>query len=284
MSCVFCQFYWFPNILLHLLSFCFSNDVFKCIKNKMEIDFVSQAICVSQLNIFVEVKDDEVDKTNARIHLGTYGTIKFSENALTASTPRTSFSCSGSLITWKSSYKSPISSKYFDWTLYRALHMWHGSSLSDLISNWFTMILCVSMPQTVNSCTRRSVSYSDRNSAMHTQTNVVCSGLRNCSLTCRMVASISSSFTLNDSALKSWLPNKVPTCDSSGAICCFNRNNRPRPFSTTCGNDRRRRVCPVGAVSNTTIEKFIDLINLLGTRRIKKKKRNLNWKLACVWE
>lgn len=40
-------------------------------------------------------------------------------------------------------------------------------------SNWFTTMLCVSISYAVSSCTRRSVSYSDRNSEMQTQTKVV---------------------------------------------------------------------------------------------------------------
>jgi len=39
---------------------------------------------------------------------------------------------------------------------------------------WFTMILCVSIPKRARSVMSRSVSYSERNSGMHTHTKVVC--------------------------------------------------------------------------------------------------------------
>jgi hypothetical protein len=40
-------------------------------------------------------------------------------------------------------------------------------------SSWFTTMLCVSISYVVSSCTSRSVSYSERNSEMQTQTKVV---------------------------------------------------------------------------------------------------------------
>ena len=39
--------------------------------------------------------------------------------------------------------------------------------------SWLTTILCVSISYAVSSCTSRSVSYNDKNSEMHTHTNVV---------------------------------------------------------------------------------------------------------------
>ena len=45
-------------------------------------------------------------------------------------------------------------------------------------------MLCVSIPHFVNSWISLSVSYSERNSAMQTQTKVVRAGSRNCWLTC----------------------------------------------------------------------------------------------------
>lgn len=47
-----------------------------------------------------------------------------------------------------------------------------------------------------------------------------------------------------------------------GLIFIFKRINFPSPFSTTCGNDSSLKVCPVGAVSNTTTEKFIPFTSL----------------------
>src|SRR5690348_8107895 len=48
----------------------------------------------------------------------------------------------------------------------------------------------------------------------------------------------------------------------SGPRVFFIRRSLPRPFSTTVGIDKRRSVCPVGAVSNTTTSKFIVRISL----------------------
>lgn len=47
-----------------------------------------------------------------------------------------------------------------------------------------------------------------------------------------------------------------------GLIFILRRINFPRPFSTTWGKDNNLSVCPVGAVSNTTTEKFIPFTNL----------------------
>lgn len=52
------------------------------------------------------------------------------------------------------------------------------------------------------------------------------------------------------------------TCEINGPIWFFNLNSLPSPFSTTDGNESNRRVWPVGAVSNTTTEKFIPLTSL----------------------
>jgi hypothetical protein len=66
-------------------------------------------------------------------------------------------------------------SKYFCCTRCLAEHIWQGCSPFVGNSSWFTTMLCVSIPHFVSSCTNLSVSYSDRNSAIHTHTNVVCS-------------------------------------------------------------------------------------------------------------
>lgn len=58
---------------------------------------------------------------------------------------------------------------------------------------------------------------------------------------------------------------KYLTCVIKGLIFIFKRINFPNPFSTTCGNDSSLRVCPVGAVSNTTTEKFIPFTSLKTT-------------------
>lgn len=147
--------------------------------------------------------------------LGTYGLMRYSENELTASAPRTSLSSSGSLVTWKSSYKSAICSKYFSWTLWRAAQRSQGAEV--LSSSWLTMMLCVSIPHRVNSWTRRSVSYSERNSAMQTQTKVVWLGSLNCAFTCLMTESISSILLLNMSELNSASPKSVATWLMNGA-------------------------------------------------------------------
>lgn len=48
---------------------------------------------------------------------------------------------------------------------------------------WLMTMLRLSISNFASSCTNRSVSYSDKNSGMHTQTNVVKSGFLNCLLT-----------------------------------------------------------------------------------------------------
>lgn len=160
--------------------------------------------------------------------------------------------------------------------------MLHGSWLSFLNNSWLTIILCVSIPHLVNSWINLSVSYRDRNSAIQTQTNVVWScwilidnnyikfyckyknltGFLNCSFTCLIIFNISSIFDVRVSALKSLIPKIAPNCEMNGAIFIFNLKSFPNPFSTTWGNERRRKVCPVGAVSKTTTEKFIALTSL----------------------
>ena len=73
------------------------------------------------------------------------------------------------IITW---------SRYLACILCLAAHILQGFWPFFIISNWFTMMLCVSIPHLVSSCTSRSVSYSDRNSAMQTHTKVVWSWKR----------------------------------------------------------------------------------------------------------
>lgn len=57
-------------------------------------------------------------------------------------------------------------------------------------------------------------------------------------------------------------PHIIPTCDIKGPTLFFNLSSFPSPFSATDGNDKSRRVWPVGAVSNTTTSKFIVFTNL----------------------
>lgn len=53
------------------------------------------------------------------------------------------------------------------------------------------------------------------------------------------------------------------TWEIKGPICDLRRNSLLSPFSTTDGNASKRKVCPVGAVSKTTTEKFIPCTNLI---------------------
>ena len=43
-------------------------------------------------------------------------------------------------------------------------------------------------------------------------------------------------------------------CDKNGCILDFNEISFSNDFSITEGNEIKRKVCPVGAVSNTTTE------------------------------
>lgn len=65
-------------------------------------------------------------------------------------------------------------SRYLAWILWRASHILQGLSGSGKTS-WLTMMLWVSILHLASSWISRSVSYRDRNSAMHTQMKVVCS-------------------------------------------------------------------------------------------------------------
>lgn len=65
-------------------------------------------------------------------------------------------------------------SRYLAWILCRASHILQGFSGSGKTS-WLTMMLWVSILHLASSWISRSVSYKDKNSAMHTQMNVVCS-------------------------------------------------------------------------------------------------------------
>lgn len=170
--------------------------------------------------------------------------MRLSEKFNTWSAPRTSWSSSGNFVTWKSSYRSVICtekknintcyshtrtvfftwSKYFACTLHLAAHSLQGFSPGRGNRSWLTIMLCVSMPHLVSSWTNRSVSYSERNSAMHTHTKVVWSGLRNCSFTCFMIWSISSILPEKDSGLKSASPSIDPIC-SGIKITLLNTND-----------------------------------------------------------
>jgi hypothetical protein len=54
----------------------------------------------------------------------------------------------------------------------------------------------------------------------------------------------------------------VLTWETNGPILFFSLRILPRPFSMTEGKDNNLRVCPVGAVSKTTQEKFIPFTSL----------------------
>lgn len=140
-------------------------------------------------------------------------------------------------------------SRYLAWILWRASHILQGFSGSGKTS-WLTMILCVSILHLASSWISLSVSYRDRNSAMHTQMKVVCSyraqertvrggfchgpqppglslparppltGSLNCSLTERMTGRVSSSLEASWSAFMSPRPSMLHICkgDVGGLI------------------------------------------------------------------
>lgn len=86
-------------------------------------------------------------------------------------------------------------SKYFSCTWCLAAHIRQGRSSFAGNSSWFTTMLCVSIPHFVSSCTNLSVSYRDRNSAIQTQTNVVCS------CKAKNILLVSTSLSSNSNAL-----------------------------------------------------------------------------------
>lgn len=90
---------------------------------------------------------------------------------------------------------------------------------------------------------------------MHTHTNVVRSGFLNCALTSEIVSLVSFNFFIMSSE---FAPAPIsefsmgPNLPEISAIL-------PRAFSSTLGKLRKRRVWPVGAVSNTMVSNDVDL-------------------------
>jgi hypothetical protein len=80
-------------------------------------------------------------------------------------------------VMWKSSYISQIWSRYFFCIRDLALHILHWSSG---YSTWLTTMFLISIWNFVSYWTKRSVSYSGRNSGMRTAMNVVLDYVRLC--------------------------------------------------------------------------------------------------------
>lgn len=78
---------------------------------------------------------------------------------------------------------------------------------------------------------------------------------------CSVVESILNYLIAKNQCTLNFLARNI-TCVTNGPIWFFNFIIFPNPFSITLGNDNNLNVCPVGAVSNTTHEKFIPFTNL----------------------
>lgn len=63
----------------------------------------------------------------------------------------------------------------------------------------------------------------------------------------------------------------APACEMKGLIWFLICIRRPRPLSTMVGKFRSLSVWPVGAVSNTTTEKFMPFTSLGGEMRVRLK-------------
>lgn len=61
-----------------------------------------------------------------------------------------------------------------------------------------------------------------------------------------------------------WVPGAPPACEMKGLIWFLICMRRPRPRSTMVGKLSSLSVWPVGAVSNTTTEKFMPFTSLRG--------------------
>lgn len=130
-------------------------------------------------------------------------------------------------------------------------------------SNWLTTMLCVSISYAVSSCTRRSVSYRDKNSDMQTQTNVVFSckavpddvsdqrrharedtrtGSLNWVLTSLITARIDSSFANMSSCESCCPPIMDDICRIIGPNWPLSVLSLPSAFSSTVGKERNRNV------------------------------------------
>mmetsp|Transcript_3076 Transcript_3076/g.9582 ORF Transcript_3076/g.9582 Transcript_3076/m.9582 type:complete len:249 (-) Transcript_3076:359-1105(-) len=190
-----------------------------------------------------------------------YGTTRCSLNLVSAGTPRTSSLWSGIRTTWKSSYSSSICARYLPWIRCRASHMRHGASPFGLSTSWLTMMFSHEMLYFISSCTRRSVSYTERNSGMHTHTNVVLVLSANCCCTSRTFSRHLFTFSSISSDVR-------PVELVMSWLALATRFDRPctsmmRSIESlsVCGSASRRRVWPVGAVSKTTVSKDMALIS-----------------------
>ena len=87
---------------------------------------------------------------------------------------------------------------------------------------------------------------------MHTHTNVVSAGFLKRRDTLWMVSFITENLSMRSSRLGPWFPNNEVIWLSMLPIDDLRLLMLSRDFSMMVGKDRRRRVCPVGAVSKTT--------------------------------
>ena len=155
-----------------------------------------------------------------------------------------------------------IWSRYFFCILLRARHILQLSSGKRI---WLITMLWMSMLNLVSYWIKRSVSYIDRNSGMQTATNVVLLLSFICSLTV-LAVSLIFSILPNMSSMafyrSSLLPIIPPTDCRSPLNFSLRVNSLFSPFSRMFGKFKKRRVWPVGAVSNTITSKSIFSIEL----------------------
>mmetsp|Transcript_9355 Transcript_9355/g.28182 ORF Transcript_9355/g.28182 Transcript_9355/m.28182 type:complete len:217 (+) Transcript_9355:269-919(+) len=130
-------------------------------------------------------------------------------------------------------------------------------------SSWLTTMFLTSISSEKSSCTNLSVSYTDRNSAMATQTNVVCSGSFICLLTW-FTTSLRPCMLWGEAPKRSSeIPPLVGIWESSDWKGAFSACSCSSTFSKSDGKLSSLRVWPVGAVSKTTTENSIDFISFV---------------------
>lgn len=88
---------------------------------------------------------------------------------------------------------------------------------------------------------------------MQTQTNVVNAASLNWAATSSTTAFSSSSLPSMASAASGGAPMRGPTWDRAPVTMPLKPDSLSSPFCSVVGKESRRRVCPVGAVSNTIV-------------------------------
>ena len=116
---------------------------------------------------------------------------------------------------------------------------------------WLTTSLRAGTDSLRSSASRRPLSLMPSTVGIVTMTNSVVSSFRNRSFTSCSCALSLSSLTTASSCASSATPNRDLTASPAEVSFCRSRTIFPMDASRKSGSESSRRVCPVGAVSNT---------------------------------